>query len=338
MIVSVGRGPGITRRGMLGAGALLAGALMVPPASARGLPSYPRPDEERLVTVPGGRAYVRVNGRLDGSRPPAVFIHGGPGVNHASLLETLALADQRAVVLYDQLDCGLSDRPGDPANWTVARYVDELEAIRAALALPRWHVFGHSWGGTIALEYAARHGDRLASVVLAGPLISTRSWIADAEILRRTMPADVQAGLTDCERPRPSSSCFSATAAYYGRYLAREPVNEAYLAYVAEDPRLGFNAAIYEAVWGPNEFVASGVLRDYDGEPLLAKLPGGRTLFLGGEYDEARPETLAGFAARVDGAETVEIAGAGHAIFGDRPEEACAVLREWFLDHDGYPQ
>ena len=54
-----------------------------------------------------------------GPRPPVVFLHGGPGGTHAAYLDALALADERAVILYDQLDSGRSDRPNNPANWTV---------------------------------------------------------------------------------------------------------------------------------------------------------------------------------------------------------------------------
>ena len=327
----------LARRGFLGGTACLAAAAFAGPAFARGLASSPRPTDERLIDVPGGRAYVRIDGRLDSPLPPAVFIHGGPGVNHASLLEAVALADQRAVVLYDQLDCGRSDRPGDPANWTVPRFVAELEAIRTALGISRWHVFGHSWGGTIALEHAATQGPRVASVVLAGPLISTRSWIADAAVLRDTMPGDVRRGLAACDVAPAARDCQAATAAYYRRHLSREPASEAMLAYIGEDPRLAFNAEVYQAMWGPSEFIATGVLRDYDGEPLLARLPGGRTLFLGGEYDEARPDTLAGFAARTPGAQVATIAGAGHALLGDRPKETCALAGDWFARHDGGP-
>lgn len=325
------------RRDLIAGGALLASAGLAPRSFARGLASYPRPDDERFVAVPGGRAYVRVNGRLDGPRPPAVFVHGGPGVNHASFLEALTLADERAVVLYDQLDCGLSDRPGDPANWTVPRFVAELEAVRAALAVPRWHVLGHSWGGTVALEYAAAHGGRLASVALVGPLISTRSWIADAAALHRTMPDQVQAGLESCDTAATAAPCLEATGAYYGRYLSREPASEATIAYHVANPGLAFNPTIYFAMWGPSEFIATGTLRDYDGEPLLAKLPANRTLFLGGEFDEARPATLAAFAARAPGADVVTVPGAGHALFGDRPDETCAALRTWFARHDETP-
>jgi hypothetical protein len=176
----------VNRRGFvarLAAFALLPGAAFAEPLRSpirSALAPIPAPDREAMVPVEGGRIYVRVNGRLDGPRPPILMIHGGPGGTHAAFLNALPLADERAVILYDQLDSGRSDRPNDPANWRVARFVDEVDAIRRTLAIPRLHVLGASWGGTIALEYAARRPAGLASTILESPLVSTRSWLSDA--------------------------------------------------------------------------------------------------------------------------------------------------------------
>ena len=64
-----------------------------------------------------------------------VLIHGGPGGTHRGLFDALELADERMVVLHDQLDSGRSDQPNNPANWKDDRFVDELEAIRNALGM-----------------------------------------------------------------------------------------------------------------------------------------------------------------------------------------------------------
>ncbi len=310
-------------------------ALAAAPGRARGPARYPKPDREAMVAVEGGRIYVRVNGDLRGPKPPVVFLHGGPGGTHGAYLDALALADERAVILYDQLDSGRSDRPDDPGNWRVSRFVDELDTMARTLGVGRWHVVGHSWGGTVALEYGARRPDVLSSLILASPLISTRSWIADADMLRRELPADVREELIRCDAlPAPQPvSCDTATGAFYAAYNGREPAGEGHKAYRSQSGR-GFNLKLYEAMWGRSEFVSTGSLKNYDGEPLLAKLDGARTLFVGGQYDEARPGTLAGFAARVPGAEWAVVPGAAHGIFTDRPDESVALLRGWMQRHD----
>jgi len=328
---------GIERRRFLALGAVAVGSATAAawPACARPVAFAP-PDRELMVPVVGGKLYVRVNGKLDAGRPPVILIHGGPGGSHAFLLRALDLADSRAVILYDQLDCGLSDHPGDPANWRVERFVDELEAIRGALDIPAWHVVGHSWGGTVALEYAARRPPSLASVVLASPLISTRSWIADADALRRRLPLDVQTVLKRCEGRAPPSKaeCDKATVAFYSAFNGREPRSAAMKAYLETLHGLSFNETLYRYMWGSSEFSSTGTLRSYDGERLLPRLDGARTLLMVGQYDEARPETALMFADRLPGAELAVIPGAAHGTFGDRPDETLSVLRAWFARHD----
>ncbi|HEY7005246.1 MAG TPA: alpha/beta fold hydrolase, partial [Sphingomicrobium sp.] len=226
------------RRSFLASAAALAAASAAP-LRARGPASYPPPDRELMAPVSGGRVYVRVNGRLDGPRLPIVMIHGGPGGNHAAFLNALALAGERAVILYDQLDSGLSERPNDPRNWTVDRFTDEVEAVRKALGVPRWHVLGASWGGTVALEYGARRPAALAGLVLASPLVSTRSWLADAAQLRTQLPSEIQATLRQCDPPAPiTPACEKATEVFYANFNRRSPRSDGYEAYVAAHPKL----------------------------------------------------------------------------------------------------
>jgi proline iminopeptidase/L-proline amide hydrolase len=326
----------LDRRRFLGSIGALAAASAAAPLWARGPASYPPPDRELMASVPGGRVYVRVNGRLDGPRLPIVMIHGGPGGTHSAFLNALALADERAVILYDQLDSGRSDHPNNRRNWTVERFTDEVDAVRSAVGVPRWHVLGHSWGGTVALEYGARRPRELAGLVLASPLVSTRSWIADADALRAQLPAGVQAALRTCDRPAAAGTpaCDRATDVFYANFNRREPATAAMRDYGRLHGGRGFNAELYRAMWGASEFVATGTLKDYDGEPLLAKLDGAHTLFIDGQYDEARPATLGAFAARVRGAEFAVVPGAAHGFFNDRPDEALGILRPWLRRQD----
>ena len=120
----------------------------------------------------GYRTWYKVVGELNArSRVlPLLVLHGGPGVPHDYLEDLARLADEgRPVVFYDQIGCGRSDHPDDAALWTMATYVDELSAVRDALGLDRVHLFGHSWGGWLALEYALGRPSGLASLVLARP-------------------------------------------------------------------------------------------------------------------------------------------------------------------------
>jgi proline iminopeptidase/L-proline amide hydrolase len=158
---------------------------------------------------------------------------------------------------------------------------------------------------------------------------------ADANALRAELPPDVQATLTRCDPPAPiTPSCEQATDVFYKNFNRREPASAAYSAYVDAHPALRLNHALYERMWGPSEFVATVTLKDYDGEPLLAKLNGPHTLFIDGQYDEARPTTLGAFAARVPGADFAVVPGAAHGFVSDRPQEALGILRPWLERQD----
>jgi L-proline amide hydrolase len=292
------------------------------------------PDQEAMVPVEGGRIYVRVNGALTGKRLPILFIHGGPGSSHWGWLNATALADERAVILYDQLDCGRSDRPGDPANWTVARFLSEIEAIRAHFGIARWHVLGGSWGGTLALEYGASQPAALAGLVLQSPLVSTENWLRDAADLKAAMPADVRDLLDRCDTPgaAPQAACNAATAAFYARHVRQALPPPAIAAYRDALPA-PFAEALYNHMWGRAEFTCTGTLKDYDGTPLLDQLDGTRCLFVAGVDDEARPETVANFAIAA-GARFEAIPQASHSIMLDNPEAYLALLRPWLNRQD----
>ena len=306
------------------------------PATTR---AWAMPERELMVPVEGGRVWVSVNGDLEAAGAPVVFIHGGPGGTHTGFGGLTALTDQRAVILYDQLDSGMSDHPGDPANWRVARFVGELEAIRKALKIDRWHIVGHSWGSAIALEYAAIYPSHVASTVLGGTFISTPHWILGTNLLIRDLAPEVQRDILACEgdnRP-PAETCKAAEKVFYGAYNGRPdapPPSPEAQAYGKRTQGKGFNGKLYNTMWGPSEFSARGSLAGYDATHLLAKLDGERTLFLVGQYDEARLDTVRDYARLTKGAELAVVPGGSHSFGAERPVETEGLLRGWLARKD----
>jgi proline-specific peptidase len=310
---------------------LLGGALAAVPAVALAqgrVWAPPEPDRELRVRVRGGSIYVRVNGDLSGARAPILCIHGGPGSNHGYLTSLLPMIDERAVILYDQLDAGLSDRPNDPANWTVERFVSEIDAIRAALDLTRLHVFGSSWGGTIALEYAARQPSGLRSLTLSGPLISTRSWRARTEAQLGTLPPAVRRTIDAHERAGTTQDPAYARAmdVFYSHFTERASV-PAYLVEYEAQRKLKGNGVVYRGMWGSGEIRATGSLRDYNGEKLLPQIAV-PTLVICGEYDEFTPAAAAPLARKIPRATLVSVPNAGHVAMLDESAFFLRALRD----------
>ncbi len=105
--------------------------------------------------------------------PPLVIVHGGPGGNYLSLQVFESLAPAFRVVLYDQRGTGESDRfpiagedPQALARLSAAENVEDLEALRQKLGAERLSLLGHSWGGALAVLYAAAYPEHVEKLVV----------------------------------------------------------------------------------------------------------------------------------------------------------------------------
>ena len=98
-----------------------------------------------------------------------LLLNGGPGLPCDYLRDPhIPLGNEGyRIVAFDQLGCGNSDRPEDPALWNISRYVEEVETVRKALDLDHVHLLGQSWGGWLSIEYALTYPDAIRSLILA---------------------------------------------------------------------------------------------------------------------------------------------------------------------------
>lgn len=98
---------------------------------------------------------------------PMLLMHGGPGLDHTYLRPWLdPLGEHAQLTYYDQLGNGLSTRPESYEGISFATLADEADALRASLGYERIILFGHSFGGTLALEYALRYSKHLESLIV----------------------------------------------------------------------------------------------------------------------------------------------------------------------------
>jgi proline iminopeptidase len=162
---------------------------------------------EHNVVLNGIRLYYRVAGKPISDRIPTIFLHGGPGYNSYSFA-TLAgtrLEPHLAMVYLDQRGCGRSERPWTQA-YSMYLLMQDIEALRLRLGVAKISLIGHSFGGTLALEYAARHPEHVSRIVFVdgmadGPA-SIRMWrdrleAWDPTALRRVSSA---------EKPQPDTA------------------------------------------------------------------------------------------------------------------------------------
>jgi proline iminopeptidase len=108
---------------------------------------------------------------------PVVFLHGGPGAGASAAHRRFFDPSHYRIVILDQRGAGRSTPLSETRHNTTGLLVDDLERLRTRLGIERWHVFGGSWGSTLALAYAQSHPGRCLSLVLRGIFLMRRSEI-----------------------------------------------------------------------------------------------------------------------------------------------------------------
>jgi proline iminopeptidase len=120
----------------------------------------------RLPLDNGHEMYWEETGRADGV--PIVFLHGGPGAGTMPVHRRFFDPDHYRIILYDQRGAGRSTPLASVTANTTDDLVADLELLRTHLSIERWHLFGGSWGSTLALTYAQAFPDRCLGMVLRG--------------------------------------------------------------------------------------------------------------------------------------------------------------------------
>jgi proline iminopeptidase len=137
------------------------------------------------VGTPAGEYNVWV--KRVGNNPDLrlLLLHGGPGATHEYLEACDSYLPGAGVeyYYYDQLGSGFSDQPDEPSLWEVDRFADEVEQVRRALGLDResFVLYGQSWGGILAIEYALRYQQHLRGLVISNMMSSVPAYNAYAE-------------------------------------------------------------------------------------------------------------------------------------------------------------
>jgi proline iminopeptidase len=268
-----------------------------------------------LTTADGRRlAYTRV-----GSGPTLVCHGGGPGFSSLYLGNVGGLDEELELVKLDPRGTGASDRPADPRAYTIDDYADDVEELRAHLGQDRINLLGHSHGGVVAVEYAARHPERVDRLILASTLVrfapEQESAMEAAMAARRDEPwyADAAAALeaeqagnfaTDEELEELAMRELPFYFAHYG------DAERAYLEMLRADV--------------PNadtlRFFNHEIFPTFDLRPKLERITA-PTLVITGEEDFITGPVCANeIAAGIPDAEKVILPGIGHFLFVEGPE------------------
>jgi proline iminopeptidase len=235
-----------------------------------------------------------------------LLLHGGPGATHEYLEAVDSFLPGAGIEYYhyDQLGSGFSDQPDEPSLWELGRFVDEVEQVRQALGLDRGNfvLYGQSWGGILAMEYALAYQEHLRGLVISNMMASAPDYIAYAEqVLVPEMDPGVLAEIKaleaagDIGNPRYMELLVPH---YYELHTLRMPAKD-----WPEPVVRGFahiNQKIYVPMQGPSELGMSADAKlarwDRVGDLHTIEVP---TLVIGARYDTMDPAHMEMMARRL---------------------------------------
>jgi proline iminopeptidase len=297
------------------------------------------------VSTPAGeyRVWVKRVGNNPGLR--LLLLHGGPGATHEYLEACDSYLPGAGVeyYYYDQLGSGFSDQPAEPSLWEASRFADEVEQVRVALGLDResFVLYGHSWGGILAIEYALRYQQHLRGLVISNMMSSVPDYNAYAE--RVLMPRMDQAALAQIKSLEAGGQTDDPrymqllTEQHYVQHVLRwpaadwpDPVQRAFA---------HINPAIYVPMQGPSELGIStdAALARWDRSEELSsiKVP---ALVIGARYDTMDPAHMQMMAGRLPRGRYLYCPDGSHLAMYDDQQTYFAGLVDFLTSLDDHDQ
>ena len=272
-----------------------------------------------LIPVRGISLFTKVVGE----GYPLVLMHGGPGMDHSTLLPLLPCADAHTLVFYDHRCNGRSDC-ADVTSMTWENLTADADALRQALGFDQWAVLGHSFGGMVALEYALRYASSLSHLMLMDTC-GDATWVQqnapEALAQRGYSPATV----------KPARHLFNGQVTYYGIVRSMLRFGKAYYY------KPGHLLLLREAITALRmkrrpEAVIFGFSQLLKGWTVMSQLSEIRvpTLVLGGRHDfQFPPEHQVMLADRIPHAQLEIIERAGHNAPMERPGEVIEKIKRF---------
>lgn len=282
-----------------------------------------------MIAVPGGNVWFkRVPG---GPGHPLLVVHGGPGLPHEYLDSLQRLADEREVIYWDQLGCGKSERPTDAKLWTIQRSVAEMKAVVRTLGLNRFHVFGNSWGGMLALQHALDAPAGVASLTISNSAASIPEFSQNVARLKSGLDPDTQ---TTIDRHEDAGTITSdeyqaAIRIWNKTHLCRlhpwpSELDEAFR---------NSGVDIFATMFGLSVFRIVGTIRDWDVLDRLAEIST-PTLLLAARFDEFSADHMWEMHNRIAGSRFEFFENTAHLPFLEEPDRFDHLMRDFLRSHD----
>ncbi|WP_224488767.1 proline iminopeptidase-family hydrolase [Robertkochia flava] len=276
------------------------------------------------ITTPKGEFEVWTKRIGNNPDMKVLILHGGPGANHElyEVFDSFFPAANIEYYYYDQLESAFSDQPNDPDLWTIDHFVEEVEQVRQALNLDssNFYLYGNSWGGILAMEYAFKYQNNLKGLIISNMVSSVPEYNKYAnEVLAPMLPEEVLKEVRKLEaneeydNPRYSELLFEH---YYTEHILRMPLEEWPEPVMRGFSRLNYD--IYLAMQGPSEFgiVGDASLKDWDRSKDLPQISV-PTLVIGAAHDTMDPKHMEWMAGQVENGQYLHCPNGSHLAMYD---------------------
>jgi proline iminopeptidase len=332
--------------GACGNGAGTTNTAPAPSSQANGYLDYSGRDDvpsggAKMIPISTPKGTFKVWTKRVGNNPriKVLLLHGGPGFTHEYLEAVDSYFPREGIeyYYYDQLGSAYSDQPDDPALWDLGRFVEEVEQVRTALKLSpdNFYLFGHSWGGLLAIEYALRYQQNLKGLVISNMMASIPAYVRYAE--RVLMPAMDQKALAEIKKLEAAKDFQNprymelVVPHFYVDHILRmppdqwpDPVNRAFK---------HVNQSVYLPMQGPSELSSSGKLEKWDRTSDLSKITV-PTLVVGARYDTMDPTHMEMIAKEVKRGRYLYCPNGSHLAIYDDQQWYFTGLTQFIRDVD----
>lgn len=271
----------------------------------------------------------------EGKKTPLLLLHGGPGSTHDYLevLDPIAEADDRSLVMYDQIGCGLSMIEGHPELFTAQVWKEELAALRDYLNLEQVHILGQSWGGMLLQYYQLEdQPEGVKSYILSSTLSSANLWRQEGLFRVNLMEEKDRQAIYKALKTEnyQDPDYLSALNTYMERYCSG-PVTEFSPECLKRPKQTGEEA--YLVGWGPNEFTPTGTLSDFETTDRLHEIKQ-PCLVISGGWDLSSPFIAKTLYDGLANAEWELFQYSRHMCYIDETEKYIRVLTDWLNRQD----
>jgi len=295
----------------------------------------------RMIPITTAKGEFKVWTKRIGNNPriKLLLLHGGPGMTHEYLeaFDSYLPAAGIEYYYYDQLGSAYSDQPDEPELWEIPRFVDEVEQVRQALGLTRddFYLYGHSFGGILAIEYALKYPQNVKGVIVSNMMASVPAYNAYAENV--LMPAMDQNALAEIHRMEEAGDTTDPRFMellipnHYEQHILRMPAAQ------WPDPVQRalnhVNPSVYVPLQGPSELGISGKLANWDRSADLGSIAV-PMLMIGARYDTMDPAYMEMMAGKVQKGRYVYCPNGSHLALYDDPEVYIDGIVRFIRDVD----